>query len=255
MKLQVLGCSGGIGNGRRTTSLLVNEKLLIDAGTGVGDLSLDAMNMIRHIFFTHSHLDHVTCMPFLADTVFSRHETHVELCGLSETLDAIRIHVLNGIIWPDFTAIPPDYPLLHYRRPLQRGETVQVNDLKVTVIPVNHSVPGVGYLVDDGSRAFAFSGDTTSNQTFWDALNAHPHLDLIIVEVGFPDEMLSLAKISGHYTASLLAKDLSRLRHRVPIYISHMKSGMEEQIMKECRIHMSGYNLTPLTDGMTFDLS
>jgi len=255
MKLQVLGCSGGIGSGRRTTALLVDESLLIDAGTGVGDLSLDAMSMIRHIFFTHSHLDHVTCMPFLADTVFSRHESHVELYGLPETLEAIRNHILNGIIWPDFTAIPPDYPLLYYRCPLERGETLQVENLKVTVIPVNHSVPGVGYLVDDGQHAFAFSGDTTSNHTFWDALNVHPRLNLVIVEVGFPDNQLALARISGHYTASLLAKDISRLHRRVPIYISHMKSGLEEQIMKECRFYMPEYNLIPLTDGMTFDLS
>ncbi|CAK0780745.1 Beta-lactamase family protein [Gammaproteobacteria bacterium] len=254
MKLQVLGCSGGIGDGRHTTALLVNESLLIDAGTGVASLSLDTMCLIQHIFFTHSHLDHVTCMPFLADTVFSRHEAHVELCGLPETLEAVRTHILNGTIWPDFTAIPQDYPLLRYH-PIQRGEKVRVGGLEVTVIPVNHSVPGVGYLVDDGRHAFAFSGDTTSNRTFWDALNAHPRLDLLIVEVGFPDNQLPLARISKHYTAGLLAKDVGQLRHKVPLYISHMKPGLEEQIIKECRTQLSGYNLTPLTDGMVFDFS
>ena len=252
MRLQILGCSGGIGNGRRTTALVVNENLLIDAGTGVGDLTVDNMCLIRHIFFTHSHLDHVTCMPFLADTVFSRHETHVELCGLPETLEAVRTHILNGTIWPDFTTIPPEQPLLCYR-PVQRGEKVMVGNLAVTVIPVNHSVPGVGYLVDDGHHAFAFSGDTTSNRTFWDALNAHPRLDLLIVEVGFPDAQRTLAKISKHYTAALLAKDIVRLRHRVPIYITHMKPGLEEQILAECREHLPDYNLAPLTDRMIFE--
>ena len=41
MKLRVLGCSGGIGGRHlRTTSLLVDNDILIDAGTGVGDVSL-----------------------------------------------------------------------------------------------------------------------------------------------------------------------------------------------------------------------
>ncbi|CAK0775200.1 Beta-lactamase family protein [Gammaproteobacteria bacterium] len=254
MKLQILGCSGGIGGGRRTTTLLVNKSLLIDAGTGLGDLSIENLCLIRNIFFTHSHLDHVTCMAFMADTIFSRHDAHVELRGLPETLDAIRTHVLNGTIWPDFTSIPKDYPLLHYL-PFQRGDKVRVENLEVTAIPVAHSVPGVGYLVDDGHHAFAFSGDTTSNRTFWDAVNAHPRLDLIIVEVGFPDDQLPLARVSGHYTAKLLAEDVMRLHHRVPLYITHMKPGLEDQIMRECRARLSSYNLNPLIDGMIFDLS
>ncbi len=252
MRLQVLGCAGGIGNGRRTTSLLVNGSFLIDAGTGVGDLSMETLCRICHIFFTHSHLDHVTCMPFLADTVFSRHTTFVELYGLAETLAAIRTHILNGTIWPDFAALPPDHPLLRYRA-VHKGETIVVEGVEVTVIPVNHSVPGVGYLVDDGSHAFAFSGDTSTNTSFWDALNAHPRLDLVIVEVGFPDDQLALAKISGHYTASLLAKDIVQLRHQVPIYITHMKPGLEEQILMECNTHMPDYHITPLADGMIFE--
>jgi hypothetical protein len=39
MQIRVLGCSGSIAAGSRTTSFLVGEDLLIDAGTGVGDLS------------------------------------------------------------------------------------------------------------------------------------------------------------------------------------------------------------------------
>ncbi|MGB8857237.1 MAG: MBL fold metallo-hydrolase, partial [Burkholderiales bacterium] len=68
MKLKILGCSGGIGGDMRTTSLLIDDDILIDAGTGVGDLSLDDLVRINHIFITHSHLDHVACIPLLVDT-------------------------------------------------------------------------------------------------------------------------------------------------------------------------------------------
>src|SRR5258705_5612630 len=59
MRLRVLGCSGGIGGRHlRTTSFLVDSDILIDAGTGVGDLTLAELSQIDHIFVTHSHLDH-----------------------------------------------------------------------------------------------------------------------------------------------------------------------------------------------------
>jgi ribonuclease BN (tRNA processing enzyme) len=46
MRLRVLGCSGGIGGQHnRTTSFLVDQDILIDAGTGVGDLSLGELTL------------------------------------------------------------------------------------------------------------------------------------------------------------------------------------------------------------------
>jgi len=47
---------------------------VIDAGTGVGDLSLDALERIDHILLTHSHLDHVLGVPLLADSVLRRRQ-------------------------------------------------------------------------------------------------------------------------------------------------------------------------------------
>ena len=42
--------------------MLLDEDILIDAGTGVGDLSLEELKKIDHVFVTHSHLDHVGLM-------------------------------------------------------------------------------------------------------------------------------------------------------------------------------------------------
>lgn len=56
MKLRILGCSGGIGGEHlRTTSLLVDDDVLIDAGTGVGDLPIADLARIDHVFLTHTH--------------------------------------------------------------------------------------------------------------------------------------------------------------------------------------------------------
>ncbi|HHO60058.1 MAG TPA: 3',5'-cyclic-nucleotide phosphodiesterase, partial [Thiotrichales bacterium] len=62
MKVRVLGCSGGICQSVATTSFLVDDDILIDAGTGVGDLTLAEMAAIRTVFITHSHLDHIAAI-------------------------------------------------------------------------------------------------------------------------------------------------------------------------------------------------
>ena len=48
MKVRVLGCSGAIAKDCRTTSFLLDENVLIDAGTGVGDLTLDVRHCPGH---------------------------------------------------------------------------------------------------------------------------------------------------------------------------------------------------------------
>ena len=70
MQIRVLGCSGGIFKGVATTSFLLDDDILIDAGTGVAELTLAEMRAIRRVFITHSHLDHIASLPLLADTMF-----------------------------------------------------------------------------------------------------------------------------------------------------------------------------------------
>ena len=102
MKLRVLGCSGGIG-GRtfRTTSMLVDEDVLIDAGTGAADLSLSALSRIDHVFLTHSHLDHISSLPLILDAVFSRRKQALTVYALSETIAVLKKHIFNWewIFW------------------------------------------------------------------------------------------------------------------------------------------------------------
>ena len=93
MRIKILGCSGGIGAGLRTTSLLVDEDILVDTGTGIGDLPLAELRRIRHVFLTHSHLDHTCGLPLLLDTVFDTLQSPIMVRGREETLAAVRKHI------------------------------------------------------------------------------------------------------------------------------------------------------------------
>ncbi|MEJ2140990.1 MAG: 3',5'-cyclic-nucleotide phosphodiesterase [Gammaproteobacteria bacterium] len=254
MELRVLGCSGGVGAGLRTTTLLLNEHILFDAGTGVGDLSLEEMAGIRHIFLTHSHLDHIADIPLLVDSVFEQIKQPIVVHGLYETIEALRRHIFNNVIWPDFSKLPsPDNPVLKFEE-MKPGEVVDVNGCKMEMIPVNHLVPGAGYRVSCDDKSFAFSGDTSSNDTFWEALNKHDNLDMLIVESAFLNKDIELSIQAGHYCARLLADDLKKLEHTPEVYITHNKPGEEDEIMAECKAAISDRTIHRLVGGDCFKL-
>lgn len=254
MELKVLGCSGGVGGQLRTTTLLINNDILIDAGTGLGDLNLQAMSSIRHIFLTHSHLDHVTSIPFLVDTMFDTIKDPIVVHGQAATIDALKSHIFNNIIWPDFACLPDsDNPVMKYEV-MKPGEIVEINNQKIEMIQVNHIVPGVGYRVESETGSFAFSGDTTTNETFWAALNKHDKLDLLFVESAFTNKDIKLCHLSGHYCAELLGPDLAKLQHQAKVYITHNKPGAEAQIFAECEKAITTHTIHSLTAGNCFTL-
>ena len=122
MNIRILGCSGGIGVGLATTSMAIDHDILIDGGTGLGELTLDEMSAVRHIFLTHSHLDHIAGLPMLVDSIFERIHTPIVVHGRPETLAALREHVFNWVIWPDFSKLPnADRPVLRFEKILVRG--------------------------------------------------------------------------------------------------------------------------------------
>ena len=254
MRLRVLGCSGGIAAQHGTTSLLLDDDLLIDCGTGVGDLTIDEMARLRHVFLTHSHLDHTSCLPLLVDTIFDRLDEPLTVHGLPETLNALRHHVFNDVMWPDFARLPnAERPVLRYAE-IRPEETRTVGDRWLTPIRVNHAVPAVGYHVASSGGAFAFSGDTTTNDNLWRTLNGLNPVDLLIVECAFADADRQLSIDSRHYCPELLAADLVKLRRRPPIYLTHPKPGEESTIFGECRRRLPEFDLQRLCGGDTFDL-
>ncbi len=255
MQIRVLGCSGGICQGMATTSFLIDKDILVDAGTGVSELTLEEMRNIRHIFITHSHLDHITSIALLADTLFdSLVGNPIIVHAQKKTLEILQNHIFNGDVWPDFTALPNKSNAVLKLHTMKAGAFTEIDGRIIEMIPVNHSVPGVGYRVESAGRSFAFSGDTTSNESLWAALNKHNILDLLFIESAFANRDIELARQSFHYCPQLLATDLLKLEHRPTVCISHLKPGEEAIIMKECREALPDWELKQLKSGDVFEL-
>ncbi len=254
MKLRVLGCSGGIGGRHlRTTSLLVDNDILIDAGTGVGDVSLAELMLIDHIFITHSHLDHVCSIPFLVDTVGGMRNKPLIVHATEPTLEIIRNHIFNWSIWPDFTQVPtPSKPFMRYE-PMELGETVELKGRKITSLPANHVVPAVGFQVDSGQASLVFTGDTTTHDPLWKVVNKISNLRYLIIETAFCNRERELAVAAKHFCPSLLAEELPKLERSAEIFITHLKPGEIELTMQEVEDCAGQYKPRMLQNNQVFE--
>ncbi len=230
--------------------MLIDDDVLIDAGTGIGDLELDDLDSIRHVFLTHAHLDHVAGLPMLADRVFAEDFAEpLTVYAREETLRAVQDHLFNGIIWPDFSRLPsPENPMLRFRV-CSPGDTVTIRHRDFYAVDVMHTVPTLGYTVQNSGGAFAVSGDTKTNETLWPVLNACDDLRVLVIEVSFPDEMEDLAAQAGHYCPSTLTRDLERLQHSPEIWLTGMKPGEEERILEQVVALAPDKNIRMLSRG------
>ena len=265
MKVRVLGCSGAIARDCRTTSFLLDHDLLVDAGTGVGDLTLDEMARIDHVLITHSHLDHIAALPLMADAVASRRRVPIRVYALQGTIDALRTHVFNNVIWPDFSRIPsPEAPFVTFHA-VAVGEILAVAGKTIEVLPAVHTVPAVGYAVDtaNGNGHWVFTGDTEHNPALWARLN-ELKVTMLVIETAFSNRESALAKRSLHLSPHSLSHELQQIRRgqNYPIYITHTKPAETELIMAEIQgfdqTHAFGPDVTHdirwLRAGQEFDL-
>ncbi len=254
MKVRVLGCSGGIGGHHlRTTAMLVDHDVLVDAGTGVADLSLAELAAIDHVFITHSHLDHIASLPLMVDSVADLRDKPLTVYSEQATLESIRNHVFNWEIWPDFAEIPSRAtPALQYRA-ITVGETVRLGDRSITALPAEHTVPAVGYRLDSADGSLVFTGDTTVNDEFWPVVNQIAKLRYLLIETAFSNREIRLAEISKHLCPSMLAGELAKLRVRPEIYISHLKPGQIELTMGEIEASSGEFKPRMLLHNQVFE--
>lgn len=252
MLIRVLGCSGGIGGNLRTTSMLLDQDVLIDAGTGVGDLTLSELQLIDHVFLTHSHLDHLAMLPFLVDTVGGMRSQPITVHATAETLQIIRDHIFNWKIWPDFSTIPDtDKPFLRFA-PVTPGQAVDLNGRRITPVKVNHTVPAVGYVLDSGAAALLFTGDTGACDELWTEVNRIENLRYVIIETAFSNGEKDLAIASKHLWPDMLAEELAKLKRQARIFITHLKPGEGALTMAEVEECAGAFNPRMLSNGHVF---
>jgi ribonuclease BN (tRNA processing enzyme) len=255
MKIKVLGCSGAEFPGHRPPSFLLDGKILFDTGSLTNILDIEGQLKIKDIFITHSHLDHILGIPFLADNLIFRKKRHrVNIFSIPSVIKTIRKSLLDGSVWPDFTVIPNTHEGILNLIELKSGHSIKIDDYTITAYPVHHSVPATGYLVEDGKkRRFFYTGDTGPTDSTWVKMEGI-QLHSLFIEVSFPSRMEEIALRTGHLTPRLLRKELLKIKpYPERIFIIHIKPQYSKAVTAELQ-KLNIKSLRLLKDGQIITL-
>ncbi|HVM96086.1 MAG TPA: 3',5'-cyclic-nucleotide phosphodiesterase [Candidatus Acidoferrales bacterium] len=250
----MLGAYGAEGTTARPSAFLVNERTLIDAGSVGGALEIGEQLSVEHALISHSHLDHVAGLAFLTETMaLSQAPRPVTLHAIGPVVESLRSSLFNDIVWTDFTRIPsPEKPVLQYRE-LTEDAAQRVGDLWVTPVRVDHTVPGSGFIVHDGTSGLAYSGDTGPTQALWDAVKQCPQVRAVILECSFPNRLAPIAEAAKHLTPELIASEIDKLPSHLPVWIFHIKPLVFDETVAELK-QICGERVIVVEQGKTYEI-
>ncbi|HET7876857.1 MAG TPA: 3',5'-cyclic-nucleotide phosphodiesterase [Methylomirabilota bacterium] len=254
MRVKVLGAYGSEGQGQRPSAFLVDDRVLVDGGTVGGALAVPEQIAIEHALISHAHLDHITGLAFLTDTLaMVAPERRVTACSIAPVVETLRTCAFNDTLWPNFTSIPtPANAVLGFRTLPEEAEA-RVGELWVTAVPVNHTIPTTAFVIHDGETGFVYSGDTGPTESLWRVARELRGLKALIVETAFPNRLDALARASGHLTPDMLKREMAKMPPDIPIWIFHIKPQLYQETAEQlARIDPARIHL--LEQGKTYTL-
>lgn len=262
MKIRILGCHGSdqlvAEHGQmvqcQPCAFLINDTVLLDAGTVGSLLTLPEQTQISHVLLSHLHFDHIKGLPTLADNLAGESGQGLVVASLPEILDGLRTHIFNNSIYPDFFRLPnPAHPVFT-PLPLKEQQEWRVSGLSIVAIRVNHVVPTVGFLISDERTTILYSADTYQTEDLWRAAATMPNLRAAFIEVSYPNDEAALAHTAKHLTPELMRGEFKKMgRPDLPVYAYHLKPRFRGLITDELQqLHMP--DITVLDEKMELTL-
>jgi ribonuclease BN (tRNA processing enzyme) len=252
MKIEVLGSYGGQSDECRTTCLVLDEAVALDAGSLAQALPIERQQQVQSIVLSHSHMDHTTTLPFFVENVFGKLRDSVDVYASAETIFAVRKHLFNNDVWPDFTRIPNHLlPALRFHE-LADEVPFEVGGIQFTPIPVDHLVPTYGFLIEKGDSAVLWSSDTGPTKRLWEIANRTKNLQALCLEVSFDNALQPISDLSLHLTPRTVASELRQLKRPLPVLLHHLKPTCRAKIHQEIAA-LGNPDLAFLEQGKTYE--
>ena len=233
--IDFLGTGGTRTPTQGTTCLRVSEHCVIDAGNLINTFGDDVFT-IEHIFLTHSHLDHIIDIPFLADLFVTQKSISLKIYGLKATLDDLRQFIFNHRVWPNFEEITL---IGHTDKTIELIELdlespFSIDGITLTPFKTDHTEGSCGYIIEKNGSGILFTADTYQCNRIWELLEERSNIHTLITEVSFPSSFAKLAQSSKHLTPALLADELKKCkRDDFTLCVMHLKALFMKTIIEE----------------------
>ena len=256
MKIQILGAHNCESQNTKLISLLIDDVLAIDAGALTSSLSFEAQQKIKAILLTHQHYDHIRDIPALGMNALLQ-ETTISVYSTRAVRDALATYLLNGEIYSKFLEKPEGNPIIKFTV-VEPNKATQVEGYRVLTVPVNHSVPTVGYqITSPDGKTFFYTGDTGPGLAdCWQYVSPQ----ILVTEVTAPDSYEESARELLHLTPNLLKQELDRFQeikgYLPQVWLVHMNPAQEKEIETEIAALAKSLNypVRLAREGMTLNL-
>ncbi|MEM7263670.1 MAG: 3',5'-cyclic-nucleotide phosphodiesterase [Planctomycetota bacterium] len=214
------------------TSFLVDESLVIDAGS-IGLAPMSVQDPVRHLFISHSHLDHIASLPLFLENVYDPTADPVTIYCSATTLEAMQKNLFNDVIWPDFIALGRTVSPFLNVEVIESGDTVEVGRHRVTAVDVPHVVDTFGFIVEGDGASIVIASDTAPGEELWTVAAERSNLAGVFLECSFPESMRWLADEAQHLTPSLYAGEIRKIGRPVRNIALHIKPSTRETVVAE----------------------
>jgi ribonuclease BN (tRNA processing enzyme) len=233
MRISLLPFPESLGAGFPLTGVVVDEVLALDAGSLGFALSVEAQSRIEYVVLTHSHIDHIAGLPIFLDNVYQMRATPPKVLGSSETLQCLKQDLFNNRLMPDFIGLSEQLPPFLTLQQLDANTEISLGRYVLSTMAVDHTVPTLAFLLDDGQTACGFVTDTAPVPALLAKMSEQPRLKAIFLEVSFPRRLAELAAISKHLTSDDFVQAVRALPPHLTVVPIHIKPRFVREIRDE----------------------
>lgn len=180
------------GNTPCVEMLVAGYRLIFDAGTGIhvlGQSLLRQLPVSGHLFFSHSHWDHIQGFPFFSPAFMEGSEFDIYGGGIPQGV-TIEHRLHDQMTQPNFP-VPLQVMGANLRfHNLEYGDKISLGDVTIATGALNHPGGAMGYRVSWQDYAAAYITDT---EHFKDGLDLNvlalaDRADVLIYDCTYTDE-------------------------------------------------------------------
>ncbi len=239
------------------------QRLIFDAGTGIrllGQQIYTTGKATGHIFFSHSHWDHIQGFPFFAPAFQPGNRFDI-YGGMMPDSPLIEQRLNHQMMDPNFP-VPLNIMAaeLHFHN-LQMREVVQLGEVQVEIGQLNHPGGAYGYRVSWQGRSIAYVTDTEHRPDQLDAnvLKLAQQADIFIYDCTYTDAEYHdpvNSKVGWGHSTWQEGVRLATAAQAQELVIFHHDPSHDDQFMD--RVGQEAAQLFPRVtvaqEGMVFDL-